>query len=152
MYEITWDVYHGMIKTLDRMLQVKYGTEKKIHVLGIPRGGMFIALLLSYINPDLYEAQSADNGTLRFTEDAIVVLVDDVLETGKTRKHYLNFWKEAPLAVLFDKSKLYNIAPADVRLEAMVDKIWIKFPYEFLTKDELTSMHDHGGYEVEEEK
>ena len=152
MTHITWEQYHEMIKTIDRALQVKFGVDKKINVLGIPRGGLFISLMLSYMNPKLYEAQSADNGSLHFEEDEIVVLVDDVLETGATREHYNGFWANVPLAVLFDKSKLYNIELADVSLEVMDVKEWLQFPYEFETTEEIASMKLHGGYEIEGEK
>jgi len=104
------------------------------------------------MNPKLYEAQSAANGAIHFEEDEIVVLVDDVLETGMTRKHYKGFWADVPLAVLFDKSKLYNIEPADVSLEMMKDKEWLQFPYEFETTEEIASMKVHGGYEIEGDK
>jgi len=150
MQVISWNTYHDHVKKLDTKLRAKYPQAEKINLIGIPRAGMLIALLLSYVDSEFYTVYSSDSSEFLHTSiEKPVVLIDDVLETGATRDRYSRIW-DAPLAVLFDKSSLYDIVPADVSTVYMTEKVWLQFPYEVMDQSEIKSMKEHGDYKVEE--
>ena len=150
MLKISWDDYHGMLKVLDVKIQqaAHPSVDNRIHLVGIPRGGTLVALHLSYLNP-AYTVDLDVFNTKRNLNSPSVVVVDDVLETGKTRRDVMN--KDGVLeclncfAVLVDKSNVHGTEPADVSVMRLDSKIWIEFPYEnVLDPKEITSRKERG--------
>jgi len=136
MVKITWKDYDAMIQILDARIQARFMTEvSRIHLVGIPRGGLLVALHLTYLS-DRYRIINPDEWTFGPGIPAgTSVLVDDVLETGETFiqwKTKLKYMTVPPVtAVLVDKSKCYyGHTPADVSVRMMDEKLWVLFPYE----------------------
>jgi len=134
MINLTWPEYMGMIDVLDQKLLDYFEPVGKeiIYIAGIPRGGMFAALLLTY-RSDRYEIVDPDRFDLR--GQRLMAIIDDVLETGKTRSHWQESFAHmtpAPLfAVLIDKSPCYpGQAPAGIAVRTMTEKEWVCMPYE----------------------
>lgn len=148
MINISWLEYEQMLKELDEKIQALYPKEvEKINLIGIPRGGLLVALHLSYLSeryvlldPEFHSRVVA--GT--------TVLVDDVLETGETLVHWKTalknqFQTSLRFAVLVDKSLCYyGHQHADVSVLEMDKKEWVKFPYEVLNSKEAASMKKEG--------
>ena len=130
--EISWEQYHGMIEELDSRIHSAVPSGP-INLVGIPRGGLVIALYLTYLD-SRYEILNPDVHS--FAREGVVVMVDDVLETGKTREK----WKKivsncfCPEKILFasliDKSCYYHIPSSDISILNMDKKEWVVFPYE----------------------
>jgi hypoxanthine phosphoribosyltransferase len=134
MINISWLQYEQMIKELDKKIQIKMAhVEGSINLIGIPRGGLLVALHLTYLNPKYELLDPDDHFSVR---SGTTILVDDVLETGKTYIHWCqalarSFQVTPSLAVLIDKSKCYyGHLPADISAIEMDKKEWITFPYE----------------------
>jgi hypoxanthine phosphoribosyltransferase len=138
-----------MLKELDLKIQALYPKEiETINLIGIPRGGLLVALHLSYLS-ERYEILDPDKD---FTVLAgTTVLVDDVLEKGETLVHWQSalrnrFQLSLPFAVLVDKSLCYyGHQHADVSVLEMDKKEWVTFPYEREgSKQEKESMVKEG--------
>lgn len=136
MLKITWAEYDKMIQVLDEKIQAVFMPEvRPIHLIGIPRGGLLVALHLTYLN-DRYAIRDYDwLSTYSALRAGSSVLVDDVLETGKTFiewKTRLRALTVSPqTAVLIDKSPCYyGHTPADVSVRTMDVKEWVCMPYE----------------------
>lgn len=157
MLNITWAEYDKMIRVLDEKIQASFMREvATIHLIGIPRGGLLVALHLTYLS-ERYRILDPDQ---RWVSPSIIcaatsVLVDDVLETGKTFvewKTKLRYMTVSPkTAVLVDKSPCYyGHTPADVSVRTMVVKGWVLFPYEEKDSEEIEASkaykeNDNGG-------
>jgi pyrimidine operon attenuation protein/uracil phosphoribosyltransferase len=123
-----------------------------IPIVGIPRGGLLVALHLSYLSKR-YQIESEDD-LFFYRDPTTVIVVDDVLEKGVTREHWMKALQPQPdaeqnlnfkFAVLVDKSSCYDIAPADVSIIKMDHKEWIEFFYEKAdSKQEKESMVKEG--------
>jgi len=146
MLRIDWTTYHSMIQELDKKILDLFEGDKPIHIAGIPRGGSVAALHLSYlhnkyiVHPDVYKEN------IDFTGNRIAV-IDDVLETGRTRVDLIKHFKLSLLpcfVVLVDKSQLYNIPPADVSILKIDTKIWVKFYYESEQAEEVSAQKVYG--------
>ena len=150
MLQIAWDDYHNMVHVLnDKIAKTITPSEVdgKIHLVGLPRGGTLIALHLTYINEHCYAHFDGFDSEVDFASLSTVI-VDDVLETGKTRVKLMNKLNISSInnfAVLVDKANLYGIPPADVSVMRLDSKIWIEFPYEnVLDPKEITSRKERG--------
>ena len=136
---ITWEKYHELVKELDRKIHTLIPSGP-IPIIGIPRGGLLVALHLSYLDPRYHLCNNLNAQT-----GVKYIVVDDVLETGKTKIHWLqspriNCW----FAVLIDKSFRYQIQAADLSALQMKEKEWIAFPYEVDNQVEATSRQLRG--------
>ena len=135
MLTIEWDDYHLMLRTLDRSIMSRFknvSENKKIHLLAVPRGGTLIALHLTYLNPRYYAHFDAFETKQNLNSENTLV-IDDVLETGKTRVKLMNQFNLQTLqyfAVLVDKSTFYSVPPADIAVITLNAKVWVQFPYE----------------------
>lgn len=152
MIHITWPKYHKMAVALDKKIQSQFPSDTGIiYLIGIPRGGMLVALHLTYLSTK-YEI--VDPETIRpFTSDKKIsafCLVDDVLETGTTRTHYFSALRttinhDLKFAVLIDKSKCYpELAPADIFVKGMSKKEWVVFPWEVEASEQVASDKCYG--------
>ena len=128
--EITWQQYHGYVEELDDQITslIPVGS---IGLVGIPRGGLMLALHLTYLD-SRYEILDSDVCDERNS----VVVIDDVLETGKTREKWVKIVADCfrPKTIIFvvivDKSACYGIPSADIGILSMDKKEWVTFPYE----------------------
>jgi hypoxanthine phosphoribosyltransferase len=135
--KITWAEYDKMIQVLDEKIQAVFMPEVwPIHLIGIPRGGLLVALHLTYLN-DRYVILDSNECLFAYpiVRAGSSVLVDDFLETGKTFiewKTRLRTLTVSPqTAVLIDKSPCYyGHTPADVSVRTMDVKEWVLLPWE----------------------
>lgn len=149
--DIGWEDYMESLYVLDTLIQDKFSLQDREHILllGLPRGGLLVALHLSYIN----EKYSVVTTQLCLEDFGLenVVVVDDILETGKTRKDLCALFevdKIPQFAVLFDKSYLpvNDTPPADVSVFDVKEVEWIRFPYESQNERERRSQEERGYY------
>jgi hypoxanthine phosphoribosyltransferase len=148
--EISWQQYNAMVVALDRKLQDRQ-PEGPLNIFGIPRGGALVALLLSYLDQRYKIVTFAEMVEDIGSGDCIVV--DDVLETGKTRQEMSDYLDdETPyFAVLVDKSPLTGTTAADASVLLMDKKEWVKFPYEKLDLQQEKESQSERGYDGQEE-
>jgi len=136
---LCWDEYYALVRDLASMvLQNSPGT-KPIYLIGIPRGGRLLALLMSYLHERLF---IFEKGEAHDPKKVHIYFVDDILDTGMTRKVHGTLF---PWAVLIDKSKLTGIKPAELSAQDLTHKQWIVFPYEVSdSKEEKISRKARG--------
>ncbi|MCK9520943.1 MAG: hypothetical protein M0R74_18255 [Dehalococcoidia bacterium] len=122
---ITWDVLKRVITSLSRQIP------ENATIWGVPRGGEFIALQLSYLRPDLEVihcgAVECVDGVLSYEVPSHAIIVDDIVDTGET--------------ILDAHHNHYATAAAFVRAGAQVmptfagivikSKSWLIFPWEY---------------------
>ena len=82
----------------------KYGKKPKVY--GVPRGGWFIALLIDRL----------DLGVQVDSVDKANVIVDDIIDSGRTRSRYFNKYMHLPFYAVFEKEKAGDV--------------WFEFPWE----------------------
>lgn len=153
MLKIDWDDYHSMLRVLSTKIRenILPGQDGKIHLVGLPRGGTLIALHLSYLFEGFYVHFDGFK-TAQLLDAEHVVVIDDVLETGKTRVKLMNSQNLSTIsyfAVLIDKSFLYGIPPADVSIMRLESKIWVEFPYERPEDPKEIKSREERGYEAD---
>ena len=137
MKEISWEEYDILVTELANKLLNFFPGEEKISLVGIPRGGELLALLLSY-KSGRFDVFPYEDDTFEYPN---CVLVDDVLETGKTISNtLLNCKFTTPInAVLIDKSPAYTpdkSLHADISVIQINQKDWFVFPYEKIEIEE----------------
>lgn len=86
-------------------------------VYGVPRNGVILAAMLSHINPNLKLVMSP-------TPNCIII--DDIYDTGKTLKPYMNDGYE--VAALYLRHG--NIKHPDFWVEYIQNDDWLVFPWE----------------------
>lgn len=130
MKKIRWSGYQDMVVDLDRGIRSRFPDDGEIFLVGIPRGGLLLALHLTYLSKR-YEIVPAED--FDFDPERLVI-VDDVLESGKTMEHWLGFLdldEDPVIAVLVDKTACYpGVRPADICHRRASTKEWVLFPYE----------------------
>ena len=118
--DLSWPEYFELVKELEK--KIKESGKHVDFIYGVPRGGLFPAVLLSYSLdiPMLSNFMDGKSGT--------VLVVDDLVDTGKTvidlialRKHMDVF-----VATLYKHTKC-RVFP-DIYLAE--NSGWIHFPYE----------------------
>jgi hypothetical protein len=119
---LSWKDYIGMIFKLEKLIR-KSG--KKIdYIYGVPRGGFIPAVILSHaLNiPIISNFMDGKDGT--------VLIVDDLVDTGKTVIDLIAMRKnmDVIVATLF-KHKKCKVFP-DIYVTENTG--WIRFPYEKL--------------------
>ena len=135
MKRMQWSEYQDRVADLDREIRWRFPGDASIHLIGIPRGGLLVALHLTYMSKRYDVINDYNIGR---DERNDVVLVDDVMESGATRSHWFGALRgslggKAPLfAVMVDKSPCYpGVIPANICSMRMTSKEWIVFPYEW---------------------
>lgn len=105
-------------QNLGRQINRFFGPNAMIY--GIPRGGVCSAYAILAYTP----------GTFVIVPDArqAQVLIDDLVDSGKTRDEYLDKHPSKIFAVLFDKSPLKR--NHFVGLQLSPDIGWLDFPWE----------------------
>lgn len=148
MINITWEQYDKLVEELGDLIKKTWKEHKEFKLFGVPRGGVLLALLLSYKDPEAFSIGIVSNYPEHLTAPTVLsgiknkkykaVIVDDILETGTTRMFaFANLVKEdsdfpvIPWAVLIDKSYSYeDVAPADLSCQNTDSSEWVLFPYE----------------------
>jgi hypoxanthine phosphoribosyltransferase len=121
---LCWDEYYGLVVDLAEMILQHAPGTKPIYLIGIPRAGGLLALLMTYLHDRFF---MFDQGAVIDPKRAHIFVVDDILDTGTTRKAYGTLY---PWAVLIDKSPITKIPPADLAADTLTHRQWVVFPYE----------------------
>ena len=79
---ITWDFIKERIQQFDKT--------KKYY--GVPRGGQYLAAMLNPVD----------------TPEEADIIIDDLLDSGKTKQDYLTKYPNKPFEVLIDKQKEFQ--------------------------------------------
>lgn len=149
MLRIDWNDYHQMVGALSDAILTMYPGDEKIHLVGLPRGGTLIALHLTYLNERFYAHFDAFN-TKRELDGEHTVVVDDVLDTGKTRIKLMNelgLSSISTFAVLVDKASCWNVPPAQISVMPLRTKLWVAFPYEREQDQKEIKSREERGYD-----
>lgn len=114
---LTWNNYSNLVDHLiSKMDMSKYDT-----ICGIPRGGMVLALIMSYkTNKPIITPVELDLYTQNLDK---VLIVDDIIDSGKTMEQYIEKYTTAALF------KSYR-CPIETDYYAQLSCNWIVFPYE----------------------
>ena len=135
------------INMMSRLIASRAESDNFTHVLGIARGGLVPATILSYELdlPLITCSVSSYNGTKRnelqvnhdiklsqFTKDSNLLLVDDICDTGETMQWLSNRLTLADIkhskACIFSKAK--HIEYLSHYGSVVPDDKWIVFPWE----------------------
>jgi hypoxanthine phosphoribosyltransferase len=117
---LTWEEYIGMILNLIDL--IKKSGKKIDYVYGVPRGGLIPAVIISHALeiPILSNFMDGKDGT--------VLIVDDLVDTGKTIIDLIAIRKNMNIVVVtLFKHKECRVFP-DIYVQENVG--WIYFPYE----------------------
>jgi hypoxanthine phosphoribosyltransferase len=141
-YRLSWEDFDSLAKTL--VEQIRKSPVQYDAVLGIARGGLFLAGYLSYhlgiksffaINTKLYEDRNLVAPELLYFPDNVqwghVLVVDDILDTGSTyaliEQLVSSTSKSHTWAVLIDKGKTkIKLNYVGLCLES---SCWVHFPW-----------------------
>lgn len=140
MIKIDWALLEDLVSALAKKIDNYFPDDQVIKLIGIPRGGCIVAAMLTYWNKRFRLEQYNKLRMLAFPPaelyPAHTVVVDDVLETGKTREAYLE-GNGLHLAVLYDKSYAHEgVEHADTSVVNMNVNTWVLFPWEVLEDEQ----------------
>src|SRR5712664_69135 len=96
VHELTWTAVSQLVRERCPRSKIPYG---------VPRGGSVVAAMLADVPAE--------------TPERAEYIVDDIIDSGRTRDHYAKRYPDKPFYALVDKAKD----------EWATDK-WIKFPWE----------------------
>lgn len=77
---------------------------------GIPRGGQYIAALLNPVD----------------TPEMADIIIDDLIDSGRTRERWASLYPDKPFIALYDKT-----------IEPDISGVWLRFPWEKIGAEEL---------------
>lgn len=118
--DIDWDLFDSDVRELAQKIQQWPNFMELEHIMGIPRGGMIIAVHLSHLLGLRYEHSKIG------LEPKKTLIVDDVSDTGKTLWHYKQF--EFVIATLYIKPGTRLVPKFYVREYSR--ETWINYPWE----------------------
>ena len=125
-YQLTWRKYISLIQILIK--KIKKSGIKFDYIYGIPRGGLIPSVIISHaLNIKL--ATDRNIYDCLFGKDDLVLLVDDIIDTGRTiedLEEYTEHYFKTKIAAIF-KHKNSPIVP-DFFVEE--NDMWVEFPYE----------------------
>tara|TARA_B100001248_G_scaffold57226_1_gene38223 strand:- start:4347 stop:5201 length:855 start_codon:yes stop_codon:yes gene_type:complete len=101
--ELTWEDIMARIEYVKKKNKIKPNTK----IYGVPKNGMIIASFFGSIS--VYDPEKAD------------FIIDDIIDSGKTKKKYKKLYPKKKFIALFEKDK---------------KNTWINFPYEKNTKED----------------
>ncbi len=120
--------YYKILEKFAKLLKPIVEEEHLKYVYGIPKGGVSIAQYLAYnLNLRLVE------GVPEKHKSWSLLIVDDIVETGKTLDDHIREYPRCTTAVLHNKTQARakgceNIKP--IYLYQVPEDIWIRYPYE----------------------
>jgi uncharacterized protein len=137
--------YGRMVKKLAK--QIKKSGVEFAYIIGVARGGLPLAVALSnelkipgerfislstrsYDGMTQRENVDVEKLNLDYLKDELVLLVDDLLDTGKTVRSIINQYRFLlpHVAVLFEKNESH--VGADYCVEKISSDVWLHFWYE----------------------
>lgn len=120
---IDWKEFNQAIEEIVRQIKEKEIQYNFDYILGIPRGGLVVAVALSHkLNLELVTENVYDY--VRKLQQKTLV-VDDITDTGKT---LLKFVDKSKIATLFWKKK--SVVIPDFYYKEAKKIEWVKFPWE----------------------
>lgn len=105
---ISWKEATELAVELDKDIFPTIPPEKPVSIYGVPRGGIFAALILSNLR-NYY--------TMEERPEKADMFIDDIIDSGKTKKKYTETYNK-PFYALYDKKKMKS------------EGIWISFVWE----------------------
>jgi hypoxanthine phosphoribosyltransferase len=135
---LTWKDIETLVENLAKKIQqsgVKYD-----YIVGLPRGGMIPAVMLSHI----LSIKVAETQIFKLTDIPYytvanrVLLVDDIADSGKTLKNYSNTIDKATLCC---KMKLESTDRPLYYSMMVAEEEWIVFPWEKLINDLVSKVN-----------
>lgn len=118
--DINWSLYDSDVRVLADQIRRWPGFLELEHVLGIPRGGMVLAVHLSHLLDLRYEHSKIG------LDPKKTLLVDDVSDSGKTLWHYKQFG--FVVVTLYMKPGTRLVPKFYVREYSR--ETWLNFPWE----------------------
>jgi len=97
VYEVTWDEIFSLLEPIDVKSHIIYG---------VPKGGMCACAFLN-------------NARLTHSPERATLIVDDLVDSGATKKKYEEAFPDIPFVALIDKKKRWGSDPP-----------WVIFPWE----------------------
>lgn len=122
MTTMSWSDIDIVIENL--AIQIIQSGKKYNHIYGIIRGGLVPAVMLSH-KLNIPMSAIAPTGII-LSSNALVV--DEIYDSGKTIKEFLEFNDDVDIAVLLSKDK--NAPVQFIGLDASHNTTWIEFPWE----------------------
>ena len=101
--ELTWEDIMARIEYVKKKNKIKPNTK----IYGVPKNGMIITSFFGCVS--VYDPEKAD------------FIIDDIIDSGKTKKKYKKLYPKKKFIALFEKDK---------------KNTWINFPYEKNTKED----------------
>lgn len=112
--DLSWNTVNHQAAQVAAEIHEAFPIQKNIKIYGIPRGGIPASLAVMYHlrarRPDLH-CDMADNALVAD------VIIDDIVDSGKTRERVRLMFPNTPFFALFDKKKEGT-------------ELWITFPWE----------------------
>ena len=105
--ELTWEDIISRIEYIKKKNKIT----SKTKIFGVPKNGMIVASFFGCTN--VYNPEDAD------------IIVDDIIDSGKTKKKYRKMFPKKKFIVLFEKDKKGT---------------WINFPYEKNTESDYQDL------------
>ena len=105
--ELTWEDIISRIEYIKKKNKIT----SKTKIFGVPKNGMIVASFFGCRN--VYNPEDAD------------IIVDDIIDSGKTKKKYRKMFPKKKFIVLFEKDKKGT---------------WINFPYEKNTESDYQDL------------
>ena len=126
---ITWEDYR--LLTLDLCKKVSHIGKPDL-LIGLSRGGAILACLMSHaLDVDCHLINKPIEGyilPLELAEKKRIVIVDDIVDTGKTALDLLTVIPMSEIASLYYKKQ--SILRPTHYIEEVPNETWVHFPYE----------------------
>ena len=122
--EVTWDEYDKLVRQLATKIDNKLGSADYRYFIGIPRGGLPIAVHLSH----LLKTCAGSYPPHIDTPLEQTIIVDDICDSGKTMKSVKWALHNKPYTASLFRRKGSEFIP-DYYVELISDE-WIVFPWE----------------------
>ena len=120
---LSWDQYNGLV---DQLIDKFITNNDYQYICGIPRGGLMLAMLLSYkTNIQVITPSELSNLVYidHIDKDKILV-VDDIIDSGNTLKSFIA--NQYNVATLYKQRD----CKVDIKNYIEINDQWIVFPYE----------------------
>lgn len=119
--KISWEEFDRLIDKLE--VKINKSGEKFDGIIGVPRGGLIVAVCLSHrLNlPLIAEGHLIDSMS--------ILLVDDIVDSGKTLNNLLMDWKIVKNIIIATLHYRNGAVVTPIYVENAEDN-WIQYPWE----------------------